>query len=897
MFEISGSHISQLNDTDLRSLVALLCQAELRRKGFPVSVVTAGGDQNAPDGGVDVRVELPATITINGFIPRPSTGFQVKVPDMPPQAIINEMSPSGSVRTVIRELAAASGSYVIISANGSTADASLQRRRTAMRKTVAEIPHAERLELDFYDRERVASWVRDHPGMIAWVRDKIGQPFRGWRPYASWASIEESIDAPFLLDGKSRLLDKPSSEEGSLSITDGINRIRTALSLPKSVVRLIGLSGMGKTRLAQALFDGRIGVDSLDPTLALYTDVSESSDPVPADLMIRLIQNRQRAIILVDNCSPRTHRALAGICNELDSALSLITIEYDVGDDEPEGTEVFRLEPASSEVIEHLLEHHVPHVSQVDRRRIAELSDGNARIALALAHTVRLGESIAALTDKVLFERLFYQRNEPDVSLLRAAEVCSIVYSFDGETLEGNNSELPILAELAEMSVEQLYRCVSDLRSRQMIQRRCQWRAILPQALAIRLAKQALEKISPKRIYEVFKRSGLDRFRKSFTRRLGFLHDSENAQKMVKKLLSTGGDFFDLYALTNEDITLFRNIAPVLPETVLDTMERSILGEHGDVILDVASRGRDAYISLLRLLAYDASQFQRAATLLARFVLVEPQNYQNSSARGHFLNLFQLCLSGTHANIELRLRVVDSLISSGNERSITLGLDALDALLEAWHFSSSYSFDFGARSRNYGWHPSTHDDVIAWFRAVITYAERLALSDLSFSEKVRSILAKNFRGLWSKAAVIDELESLANALSSQRYWSEGWIAVRNTIRFDADCMKLEYSIRLRALEERLRPLDLQQRVCSYVFSKTQGALDIADGDIEEVTEDAGTAHIRAEEVAESLGRETAQNSDVLKTLMPHLVRKDAYRGFQFGRGLALGATALSNMWR
>ena len=55
MFEISGNDIRNLGDADLRSLVARLAIAELRAKGLPLSAVTAGGDQDAADGGLDVR--------------------------------------------------------------------------------------------------------------------------------------------------------------------------------------------------------------------------------------------------------------------------------------------------------------------------------------------------------------------------------------------------------------------------------------------------------------------------------------------------------------------------------------------------------------------------------------------------------------------------------------------------------------------------------------------------------------------------------------------------------------------------------------------------------------------------------------------------------------------------
>jgi hypothetical protein len=57
MFEITGEEIQRLDDVQLRTLVARLAIAELRARNQAVAGVTAGGDQNAPDGGLDVRVE------------------------------------------------------------------------------------------------------------------------------------------------------------------------------------------------------------------------------------------------------------------------------------------------------------------------------------------------------------------------------------------------------------------------------------------------------------------------------------------------------------------------------------------------------------------------------------------------------------------------------------------------------------------------------------------------------------------------------------------------------------------------------------------------------------------------------------------------------------------------
>src|SRR4051794_39563287 len=109
MFDVTADDIASLNDEDLRTLVGLLCEAELANRGLSPAAVTWGGNQTAADGGLDVRVALPSGTDINGFVPRASTGFQVKTPDMPRAAILVEMRPAGAIRPVIQELADEAG--------------------------------------------------------------------------------------------------------------------------------------------------------------------------------------------------------------------------------------------------------------------------------------------------------------------------------------------------------------------------------------------------------------------------------------------------------------------------------------------------------------------------------------------------------------------------------------------------------------------------------------------------------------------------------------------------------------------------------------------------------------------------------------------------------------------
>ena len=63
--------------------------------------------------------------------------------------------------------------------------------------------------------------------------------------------------------------------------------------------------------------------------------------------------------------------------------VSVITVEYDINDDEPQDTEVFTLEPASPDLIEKLLENRYPAIAPPSRHVIAIFSEGNSRVAFA----------------------------------------------------------------------------------------------------------------------------------------------------------------------------------------------------------------------------------------------------------------------------------------------------------------------------------------------------------------------------------------------------------------------------------------------------------------------------------------------------------------------------------
>jgi hypothetical protein len=880
MLQITPDDIAALKDDDLRTLVGLLCEAEVRRRGFSASAVTWGGNQDAPDGGIDVRVSLPKGAAIDGFVPKPETGYQVKKPDMPVAEITKEMRPKGKLRPAIQELAEKGGAYVIVSSGSSVSDSAWKERLAAMAAAVKDPQDVDALTLDYFDRGRLATWLRSHPGWIPWVRDRIGRRIKGWQSYGVWANPAEGVNAVYLVDDQIRI--QTSEDRDGFTVVAGIERIRDTLHDPRKVVRLVGLSGVGKTRFVQALFDERLGKGSLDPSLAFYANLADDPDPQPIGLVSDLIASCMCAIIVVDNCPPDLHRRLSEVCRQPESLVSLVTVEYDIREDEPEETEVFRIEPSSVDLIEKLIRERFKQVSAVDARTIAEFSGGNARVAIALAHTVRKSETLAGLKDEDLFRRLFQQRHDHDDDLLLIAQACSLVYSFQADGTREQGSELPVFANLAGKTVQEIHRGVAELKRRDLVQKRSVWRAVLPHAIANRLAKLALQNIPRADIEGQLVGGNSERLLKSFSRRLGYLHDSDQAVQIVEGWFADGGLLGDLTRLNNLDRAILSNVAPVAPGAFLEAVARCSYKQIAD---------RDDIIRVVRSIAYEAARFDQCVDLLASFAESHGPENDRSLAASSLVSLFTIVLSGTRAPLEQRLRTVVCFLSSEGSVRQKLGLHALEALLQT-HVRPSHSFEFGARSRDYGYEPRGDEDLGHWYGSVLRLLEKLLAEPLANVSQLGSVLAGNFRGLWRLGVIADDLERVCNLIASRGFWREGWLAVRQTWKFDRHGMREDLRARLETLEKALRAVGLAERVRAAVLGGSSAGFDLDDFALDDVEK----ALKQRDATAFELGIETAQNQQVFGELLPEFVSNQGNL-WPFGRGLGEGSKDPRVTWK
>lgn len=392
-----------------------------------------------------------------------------------------------------------------------------------------------------------------------------------------------------------------------------------------------------------------------------------------------------------------------------------------------------------------------------------------------------------------------------------------------------------------------------------------------------------------------FLSGGSERLMRSFSRRLSFLHDCEAAVKIVNDWLGQEGWIGEsIHNLNNLGLDVLRNISPVAPEITLVAIERAASGPDGASFTSRENSHYAEFVRLIRHLAYDPSLFERSINLISCYALSESKDENNNSTRDVLKSLFYIYLSGTHATVDARARIIEELVDSEDLDKQDLGLLLLDAALEAWHFGASHEFGFGARPRDYGYQPKSREEIVRWFDSFIAICKRLALSLQPIAEKARKLLASNLRGLWTQARMFDALEDSAKRIQAQRSWNDGWIAVRETLQFDDKRLNKNDRERLHQLEKLLKPVDLLEQARTFALSDQHRTFDLADERAENEEPIAGWR--RAEDTTRKIGAQVAQRADTLKALLPDLVSARGSRLHTFGRGLADGCADKHEMF-
>ena len=611
------------------------------------------------------------------------------------------------------------------------------------------------------------------------------QDFLGWRRFTDWSSKKSDIDAEYFIDEYIKIITPNNKLSDAVNIIEGINHIRQSLSKPGASVRLVGLSGVGKTRLAQALFDKRVGDEALDIRNVWYCDVADSPNPSPSHFIEMMSSADQQYIIIVDNCGQEQHSILTNLVQEHKN-FAIMTIEYDVSDDLPKETNVYKMQPTTTGLLEKVIKRHFPEILDANVRKIAENSGGNYRLALAIASNIEKTENLSVLTDNELFKRLFYQKGNLDNEELRVAKIFSLVFSFNVEDQGNDASEIELLAIFAEVSVRQAYRIIESFHQRDIVQSRGEYRAILPHALANTLAKQALKTLSVNDINSFFKNAN-ERLKASFLKRISYLHDENKIIPIVKEWFKPENYLGNLILnteLTYSELRKIELLSWLYPDEILGLLH--IRSQSDKSLLSTANPEYYTLARLLAHLAYFERNFKQAFWMLFEIVKTEEYGTRTNSTKDILVSLFNYHLSQTETSFMVKKDIINQLFADPNNQQYLL--DILDHALTLHVGGIVLRTDDNGIKTIYSYQPKTYSELWDWFEFLLEKLYQLD-SNIDFTQRCRQVFSQNLRDIVCQCGKTEPVFKYVKKFHDDHPFEAGLLAIKRILKYEGEQLK------------------------------------------------------------------------------------------------------------
>ena len=870
-FEVTGEHIAVLTERTLPQLLRRLLGAEAQAHSLPAAGIHVAASIHTADGGEDGRIEWTGGPDRTPFLPSRLCQFQSKAGSIGPKAAGRAvLTRKGAIKDMVRSAAEASGCYVMLCGHSY-----VQKQIEARERPIRETLRGAGLTIDdtqvgFRDADQIADWANHHPSVATWLKEQtqpgtIG-PFRSW---SHWAGRAEHDGSPWVEDER----------------LPGLRAwLREQLTEPRSVCRVVGLSGIGKSRLI---------LEALGPTeqdeaagyflgdLVLYAVESEAGSEAINGVVQTLADDRQRAVVVVDRCASETHRILAGMVLRRSSRLSLVTIDDEV----PPGTldkMTYKVQEAPPSVTEAIVKQVWPGLPYEDQRRLERFSRGFPKIAVLVAQAWTESRPIAHAMDDDLVDAFILGRKPRERDLL--LESAALLATFgpvrvghpDGDQLG------EIAARGRGLDAADLRVAVQRLIDRGAAQRRGGVVILQPRPIAMKLAERWWREWGGAEWDAVLAGDASPDLKVLAARQLAWINTTEAAPKVVRHVCRSGGPFDGAEGISRTDhAEVLSALAEVDPEAVAVQIRRCL----NDVedLSKVEGDARSHLVSALEKIAFHPDSFEDGARLMLRLAVAENETWGNN-ATGRFIDLFPVLLGNTAADGNARLSVLDSVLDeaaeSNDARQRAIVVEALIAGSGMDHFSRFLGPEsHGSRPALKSWRPATDREAASYVQSCATRLAELATRDDECAMVARAGLGRNLRGL-AGSGFIDAVETVVRQVGTMvAYWPEALEGLGQFLRYDAGKTGQETANRVRTLIAELTPQSLESRVR---FLVTEMPWDYpSDEDLYFETRDR-----RRVEAVRALAAELVDEPTRLEGILPQISRGEQRMTYTFGVAVA-----------
>lgn len=527
-------------------------------------------------------------------------------------------------------------------------------------------------------------------------------------------------------------------------INYGLEQYLQQIQENKNNIRIIGLSGLGKTRMVLEAFK-----DNSMRYKYSYIDCQEHNAEEILDKTTFMFQHYKEMVLVFDNCDMELHNRIVRVKRSNHGTNPIITIYNDPDENSTHYSTPLKIQKDLNDVVERILERFKSFYKSEDKERLLTFAGGIPMMAQLLGEGLRNGKPIGVVSDTALMNKILdANENSEDREIMRALSLFDYI-GFEDDL----HKELEFIATTkcitnvdknSEVIVQDFDKVVQKYLQRKIIERKGRLVGIRPTPIALYLISEWIEQCSDRRLLAVIKAIQESDIAKpltnSFADQFRYMGHNEKACMMLDKLLGENSPFGNAEVI-NTDLgsRLFRSFVEVNPDAVADCLW-SVIGSSSIDDLRLIDEGRRNLVWSIEKLCFEPRTFNKGAEMMLLLAMAENEHISNN-ATGQFVALFPLYLPATAATLGQRLLFIQRQ-TQYKERQILL-MSALGRALRTRDFIFFGGSEQRGTERLTNYQPKTYKEISEYIHGCLDLLMVLVEETPMLLEKSCKILESN----------------------------------------------------------------------------------------------------------------------------------------------------------
>lgn len=575
------------------------------------------------------------------------------------------------------------------------------------------------------------------------------------------------------------------------------------LTEPYRLIQIMGLSGIGKSRMIFEIFHG------IDNSNNYYC--SNASDDRLLNELSTFLRERmnEEGVIVLDDCNGDAFSKISKLRLEINTKYKIIGIYNDTEDIVRERG-VNQLYLNRRDLLDSVNQYIQDQIGLLGNqaenivRQIQDISDGFPVVAIKAIQSYRENGVTNLMNEDELWKKMCgYQSLTVDervaLQSLSLFEPLGYEQEFarDYQMVKYNENITPF--DYNHLKIDDIFeKLVKSYKNKELIEINSCWLLVRPLPLAVWLVGQWFRNCGQNRFVQVLndldaiqEQAQANRMKRALCKRIQNMQDNEKAKYLFERLMAVGAPFhYEEVVCSDFGSQLFLAISTVNPVAVTNCLYDVVMPQSIDWTKNIKGDVRRNYIWCLERLSMPETTFRKAALLLAKFSLAENESWANN-ATGQLLQLFHVALSGTETTLRQRLDVIEELRTLGDEY-IPIVLKVIDSAFSYSHFSRNAGYEHIDGKVYTDFEPMGVDICEYWEGCIKILGELLQYRPDSVNQ-IADIIVSHVYDLSLRSGCYDYLEKLINMVVNARgnEWPEMHKQLLKLKRYNQDRLSTE----------------------------------------------------------------------------------------------------------